>query len=115
MASFKEFMSRPWLDQMSRGVAALSFATAVLVYYQQQGFMHCVADYNDAAAQVNQVRAAVVAENFAAVDQMVTDVTESTSGAATRAALERYKQTRRAADEKRAANPAPAPPSERCD
>lgn len=106
-------MSRPqamtWLV-----VSVLAMVLAVVSGLRSQSYARCQAAVNDAlvAAQIGRDEAA--AHDRQAVDRMVTDVLAARSPADTRAALERYRDTRAEADRNRAEHPLPAPPSQTC-
>lgn len=117
----KGILSRPWWDQVHRGVAMLSMLVAITVYYQQKGildrqdaFAKCIAEYNNAQAISGGARSQAIEDSLAAVDKSIHTVATATSRDQVAAALKQYETDRAAAIKKRAENPPPPPPSQVC-
>lgn len=118
MARFKRFkalMGKSWWTHIFRAVTLLSFMTAIMVYYQQRTFIHCIAEYNDAQAKTAVQRTEANQDNFRAIDQLVKDFFNAKTAKAQQTAGKKYLEAREAAEAKRKASPPPASPSERCD
>jgi len=97
-------------------MVASIFALLMAVYtsYRSAVYTHCQANVNEALVRAQTSRAAAAEQDRDAVDRLVTDVLNARSREDSRAALERYRATRAAADAERAKNPIPAPPSQTC-
>lgn len=107
-------MNKPGWHKVFQGVSILSFGIAVMVYYQQQDFIACIAEYNDTQARSGAARAQAIEDSLAAVDASIHAVATATTRDQVRKALADYEAAREAAKRKRAENPPPVPPSIRC-
>lgn len=110
---------KQWLDSQAASRAVIIgmlgyFIWAGWLTLQNAHIVSCQAKYAEAQARSTQGRSQANTDNWAAVDDMVAGVTNAKSPADSRAALLKYLAARKAADEKRAANPLPDPPSQFC-
>lgn len=124
----KGILSRPWWDHVHRAVAIVSLLTALIVYYQQQSFIECIAQYNDAqsistAARSQSIddRLSAIEDSLTAVDNSIHTVATATSREQVAGALKHYEAERQVANQKRdlakqkrAENPLPDPPKIAC-
>lgn len=91
---------------------ALGFATVTGI--QSREFARCQAQIYEQLVTAQNARASAAAQDRAAMDQLVQDVSNAKSPADSRAALQRYRDTRATTDAERTRNPLPEPPSKRC-
>src|SRR5262249_20231662 len=110
---------KAWLDSSA---ARRAVVIGMLIYFlwagwltaRQSSLVPCQARYAEAQARSTAQRAAAASEDRAALDKMVDAFVSATSPGDGRTALLQYQATRKAADDKRARNPFPAPPSKFC-
>jgi hypothetical protein len=84
------------------------------LYRQQATIVECQAKYAEASSASTQARTLAAAEDREVLDGLINAIATATSREQTRLALENYRKTRLATDEKRRAHPLPEPPSRTC-
>ncbi len=94
--------------------SVVALGMSALVGYQSRGQAECQARINEQLVVAQSARAKAADQDRDAVDRLISDVSEAKSPADSRAALQRYRDTRASADAERTRNPLPAPPSQRC-
>lgn len=110
---------RTWLDSRAASrlvqiLVVISLMIGLYVTVQQRDLAQCQVRYAEAAATSQAQRAQAAGEDRAAMDAMVTGVVNAKTPGEPRRALLTYLAARKAADERRARNPAPEPPSKYC-
>lgn len=97
---------------LTASVIALVFSAVTGV--QARDHAKCQQRINEQLVVASNARASAAAQDRDAIDRLIADVSEAKSPGDSRIALQRYRDTRAAADAERERNPLPAPPSQRC-
>lgn len=117
-----------WLDsrgafRVVQAAAAAALLLSILIGVKQYTLASCLADYNDRSARATGARAEAAERDRAAQDRLWQAVDDSMNPQKVapaqardhvRAAFVQFLADRRAANEQRANNPPPAPPSQAC-
>lgn len=97
---------------LAASMIALGFSTVTGI--QSRDFAKCQAQVYEQLVAAQNARAAAGAQDRNAIDRLIQDVSEAKTPTDSRTALQRYRDTRAAADAERQRNPLPEPPSKRC-
>lgn len=104
-------------DPLTRGlklIVILIMGGMLWLTAQQRELAQCQINYAEKSARATEQRAQAAEEDRKTLDRMVDAVANATTRDAPKAALVGYLNSRAAADQKRANNPLPAPPSQFC-
>jgi hypothetical protein len=104
-------------DPLSRAIKLAVIVLLLGVVWltsEQRQLAQCQINYAEKSARATEQRAQAAEEDRKTLDRMVDAVANATTRDAPKAALVSYLNSRAAADQKRADNPLPAPPSQFC-
>lgn len=123
MTSVKQIMSSAVVDVTVKVAAVASLVLAIVVGVRQYELASCLADYNNAAAAATSARSAAADQDRQAEDAMwqafadASDPKKVPPAQAQKYAMDafnRFLASRRSAQDQRAHNPLPRPPSQTC-
>lgn len=105
-------LGRPWVDAIFRALIVVALVVGVWAALGQRQLTRCQAAYAEASNRSTAARAHAAEEDREALDELVSAVVRDPHAGLD--ALREYERVRAAADARRAANPVPPPPSNRC-